>query len=242
MIDWKKSAELNKCTIRELKAYFQRFNQSHKKVVVVCKQCDKERISRFRDVGVTKLCRLCQTTNLGKNNTREKMSEETLQKRRVANTGENNPRYGVKVSNATRKKRSVSLTGHSVSPEARAKSREKQVGRAKSEESCRHMSATKQGIPYDEWESFARESKYCPKFNNACRESNREKYGRECFICGKSEKANGRRLSVHHVDMNKAQGCEGNWKLVPLCMSCHAGAHNDELIARLGFMVKEIDS
>lgn len=81
--------------------------------------------------------------------------------------------------------------------------------------------------------------KYCPKFNESCRESNHEKYRRRCFICNKTEKKNGQKLSVHHVDMDKAQGCESNWKLVPLCKSCHAKAHNDEMIARLGYILKE---
>ena len=101
------------------------------------------------------------------------------------------------------------------------------------------LSAAQQGISYDEWEAFAQESLYCPKFNEACRESNRGKYGRRCFICGMSEKDNGQKLSVHHTDMDKAQGCESNWKLVPLCKHCHAKAHNDELIARLGYLIKE---
>ena len=106
------------------------------------------------------------------------------------------------------------------------------------DEAKRKMSAAKQGIPYDEWESFACEKKYCPKFNNACKESNREKYNRRCFLCNKTEKANGQKLSVHHVDMQKSQGCESNWKLVPLCKHCHATAHNDEIVARLGYILK----
>ena len=111
-------------------------------------------------------------------------------------------------------------------------------GKPISEESKRKSSATKQGIAYDEWESFACEKKYCPKFDEACRESNREKYGRRCFMCNKTEKANGQKLSVHHVDMDRAQGCDSNWKLVPLCRSCHGSAHTDELIARLGYIIK----
>jgi len=110
-------------------------------------------------------------------------------------------------------------------------------GRVVSDDTRKHISAGHQGVPYDTWEKYAREQKYCPKFNEACKESNREKYGRECFICGKTEKDNGQRLSVHHVDMDRAQGCESNWKLVPLCISCHAHAHNDEIIARLGYIL-----
>jgi len=143
---------------------------------------------------------------------------------------------------------SAAKMGHSVSEEARAKSSAKQSGvssplkgRNVSETSKRKASATKQGIIYDDWESYACEKKYCPKFNEACRESNRVKYNYRCFMCNKPQSKNidknnkVRKLSVHHVDMDKAQGCESNWKLVPLCMKCHSVAHNDEMIARLGY-------
>jgi len=67
------------------------------------------------------------------------------------------------------------------------------------------------------------ESGYCYKWNNDCRENNRNKYNRECFFCGKSEEDNGIKLSVHHADYNKNQGCDNtpSWKLIPLCNQCH---------------------
>lgn len=81
-------------------------------------------------------------------------------------------------------------------------------------------------------------SKYCNKFNDECREHNRDKYDRECFICGKDESDNSRRLSVHHVDMNKDQGCDGEkWKLVPLCQSCHSRAHSELWQARIEYLL-----
>lgn len=79
---------------------------------------------------------------------------------------------------------------------------------------------------------------YCHKFNNDCRERNRKKYGRLCFLCGKDETSNGRRLSVHHVDMNKDQGCNDHaWKLVPLCKSCHAHGHSKLWQARIEYLL-----
>jgi len=103
-------------------------------------------------------------------------------------------------------------------------------------ETRKRLSASGQGISYDEWEGFANGQEYCPKFNEECRESNREKYGRCCFLCGLLESSNitstnlQKRLAVHHVDMNKDQGCNGHkWKLIPLCMSCHGMAHNKVL-------------
>jgi hypothetical protein len=60
---------------------------------------------------------------------------------------------------------------------------------------------------------------YCPKFNEKLKEEIRNSFGRRCFLCGASE--NGKRLSVHHVDFNKGQGCGQRWSLIPLCVPCH---------------------
>lgn len=72
------------------------------------------------------------------------------------------------------------------------------------------------------WQGGKCSNIYCKLWNEELRESTRDKYGRTCFICGKTEEDNNRKLDVHHIDMNKQQGCNGNeWKLVPLCRSCH---------------------
>ena len=43
----------------------------------------------------------------------------------------------------------------------------------------------------------------------------------QCVLCGKSEILNGLRLSVHHIDGDKMQGCDGKeWFLCGLCASC----------------------
>ena len=69
---------------------------------------------------------------------------------------------------------------------------------------------------------------YCEKFNERKKEEVREQYNRKCYICGKDEKENitktGKqyKLSVHHIDNDKEQGCNGKkWKLAPLCLHCH---------------------
>lgn len=63
---------------------------------------------------------------------------------------------------------------------------------------------------------------YCTKFNKKFKESVRERFGRVCFICGKPESENGRRLDVHHVNYDKNCLCnEIKCEFVPLCMSCH---------------------
>lgn len=80
-------------------------------------------------------------------------------------------------------------------------------------------------------------NKYCYKFNELCREQNRDKYNRKCFICDKTEKINSQRLSVHHIDMNKNQGCKSEWKLVPLCKSCHGIVHNELWKFRIKYLI-----
>ena len=105
----------------------------------------------------------------------------------------------------------------------------------------RKHSARMQGIPYDEWESFAIDSPYCPKFNEACRESNREKYDRRCFLSDITEEKNGKKLSVHHIDMDKTQGCDGHtWKLVPLSAKWHARAHTQTWVARIQYLLTRV--
>lgn len=68
---------------------------------------------------------------------------------------------------------------------------------------------------------------YCPKFNETFKEKIRDRFDRVCLICGKTEKTNGKKLSVHHVDYNKECGCDGTiCECIPLCMSCHGKVHS----------------
>ena len=86
------------------------------------------------------------------------------------------------------------------------------------------------------WKGGVSYNPYCPAFNENIKEYIRDKYDRRCFLCNKLEKDNitsterQHKLSVHHVDMNKQQGCnEHEWKLVPLCMQCHNSKTADEM-------------
>lgn len=129
--------------------------------------------------------------------------------------------------------------------ETRRKISEGNKGKIISGEARRRISASHQGITYDEWEDFANDKLYCPAFNERCRESNRNKYGRVCFVCGKPEIENltktnkMRKLSVHHVNMQKEQGCYGfKWKLIPLCFHCHGMIHTNLWIDRMTYLLK----
>ena len=114
-------------------------------------------------------------------------------------------------------------------------------GKTPSLEVRKRVSATLQGISYDDWESFAEDQPYCPKFNEVCRESNREKYDRCCFLSGTTEAKNGKKLSVHHIDMDKNQGCDGHaWKLVPLSTKWHGHAHTPTWMARIQYLLNHV--
>lgn len=138
--------------------------------------------------------------------------------------------------------KSCSRVGAVRTVESKLKMSKARIGTQRSLEFRREMSARQQGIPLNDWEGFAQEHKYCYQFNNGCRERNRDRYGRACFLCGKNERDNGQRLSVHHVDMNKDQGCDNHeWKLVPLCRSCHNRIHNQTWQARIEYLLNIIN-
>ena len=145
----------------------------------------------------------------------------------IAATGRPSSRLGQTLSAEHIKRMSESLKGRECSDEHRIAI------------SCGH-----QGVTREEWEGFREKNLYCYKFNSECREHNREKFYRECFICGKPEaenvSSNGKhqKLSVHHIDMNKNQGCDDTeWELVPVCMRHHGCLHTKLWEARIKYLL-----
>lgn len=139
------------------------------------------------------------------------------------------------------KRHSEFMMGFKHTDESKLKMSSVQTGVSMSEIAKERLSATHQNIPYDEWNGFIKFKPYCDKFNESCRERNRNKHGRTCFICGMAERSNGRKLSVHHVDMNKDQGCDDHeWSLIPLCTSCHGKAHNPAWQARIEYLIEHV--
>ncbi len=69
-----------------------------------------------------------------------------------------------------------------------------------------------------------RGDKSCESYSFGWRESLRkairERDEYKCRLCGKTQKQNGRRLSVHHIDYDKTSLDPEN--LVSLCLSCHS--------------------
>lgn len=130
-------------------------------------------------------------------------------------------------------------TGSKASMETRLKMSKTRKGRKVSEEARRKQSASRRGIPYDAWSGYSSFEPYCYLFNFEKKEEIRNRDNRVCQLCGKSEIENGRRLSVHHIDGDKLQGCNGKeWSLLSLCQACHNGNHNAEreflIVANMG--------
>lgn len=138
-------------------------------------------------------------------------SAEKRRKCSEANKGENHPMYGKKQSEEHILKRSKALTG-----------------KKRSKEYCIKMSQRQIGDKNHAWKGGLSFRKYCPKFNNDLKERVREFFGRQCFICTKSEMDNGVKLAVHHVNFDKMVCCNDVEPLfVPLCMSCHSKTQHD---------------
>ena len=77
----------------------------------------------------------------------------------------------------------------------------------------KNASAWKGGISFEP---------YCSKFNNEFKERVRKFWGRKCGICGKTEKSEGKKLAVHHVNYIKMVCCDNTPPLfIPLCKNCH---------------------
>jgi len=190
---------------------------------IVCLQCGKKKTVRYGDINA----KFCSTKCHGE--------------WKVENAcGENNPHWkpGRKVicleCEQEFRVKASDINAKFCSIKCHGKWRSKNI----SDETRQKMSASIQGVPLSEWKGYAVEKQYCEKFNNDCRERNRDKYGRVCFICGKTEPENGKRLSVHHVDRNKDQGCnDHNWQLIPLCVSCHAQAHSEPIQSRIDYLL-----
>jgi len=120
-------------------------------------------------------------------------SEETKAKISAILTGENHPHFGKTFSEETRAKMSTA-----------------QIGKYTGE----NNSNWRGGISF---------LPYCPAFNEQLKESIRNRDNRTCVLCGKGGIQNGQRLSVHHIDSDKAQGCNHkSWYLCALCRSCNS--------------------
>ncbi len=184
--------------------------QSSKRIIAVCDECGKVR--EVYKCHYRALCKSCCRRSekhplYGKHHSkaaRKKISE--------ASSGEKHPFYGKHHSEASLKKLSEAHKGKKLT-----EAHKKKIGEAQ------------RGKKNPNWKGGKR-NPYCEKWNEHFREYIRNKYDRKCFLCSKTEKDNGKRLSVHHVNGNKNCGCDEDTtcQFVPLCVSCHSKAHNQK--------------
>lgn len=148
-------------------------------------------------------------------------SEETKAKISMALTGENHPMYGKTLSEEHKAKQSAAWT-----PEMRTRQSVIHTGEnnvmKQSEVRAKHKEAIMKGEGHPNWRGGISFEPYCRYFNGQLKESIRNRDNRTCVLCGKSEIQNGRRLSVHHIDGDKRQGCGKRWYLCALCISCNS--------------------
>jgi len=137
------------------------------------------------------------------------VSEETREKLRVSHiglcSGDKNPSCNPDIA----KKISNSLLGHEVSEATRQKIRKNQP-----DTSMENNGNWKGGISFEP---------YCPKFDEKLKKQIRDRYDNCDFITGLHVsvcnviKGKVHKLSVHHVDYNKMQGCDDyGWRLIPV--------------------------
>jgi hypothetical protein len=141
-------------------------------------------------------------------------------------------------SEKTKRKISESERGKKVSKDARGKMSKAKKGEKHPNYGKHRSDATKQSISEavkgknnPNWKGGGSFEPYCQKFNAKFKDYIRDKFGGVCFLCGKTEKENGRKLSVHHVNYNKNCFCEddSSCQFIPLCIGCHNKTnHNQE--------------
>lgn len=111
--------------------------------------------------------------------------------------------------------------------EGRKKQSAKMKGRTKeNDEGMKKMSEKLTGRTGEQcpnWMGGISYLPYCEKFDNDLKNRVREFFNCCCYVCGKNEIDNGRKLDVHHVAYNKDTCCDNSKPLfVPLCRSCHS--------------------
>lgn len=138
---------------------------------------------------------------------RQPVTDKTRAKLSKALKGKNHPLYG-----------------KSPSAETRAKTSKTLMGKYTGENSCA-------------WKGGGSFEPYCDKFTEELRRQVRNRYdncdffsGLPDYICNIMDNGKVQKLSVHHVDYNKVQGCEGiEWRLVPLSRKNHAKTHGNRI-------------
>lgn len=227
--------------------------KSNKKILVSCDNCGKIRTVKKEDY--RDLCMSCARRKLytdpkergkqskahsgNKNHMFGKQhSEETKQKIRIKArlfrpTEETRRKLGKALKNRVlseehKRKIGEAHKGRIISIEQRRAIGEANRKRIFSEETKRKISESQTGEKSPQWKGGISFGKYCPKFNKDLKERVREYFDRKCYLCGKSEKEEGKHLAVHHVLYDKSVCCNNSLQLfVPLCNSCHTKTNHN---------------
>jgi hypothetical protein len=163
--------------------------------------------------------------------TREKMrkanigkpkSAITLEKLRLANIGkqskEKNPMFGKHHSEEAREKMRKAKLGKYNGKN------NPNFGKRHSKETCEKIRLTnsgKTGERNGNWKGGVSFSPYCEKFDKKRRKAVREFFNNLCICTGEPQYT--RALSVHHIDHDKEQGCNGKpFNLVPMSSEHHS--------------------
>ena len=171
---------------------------------------------------------------------------ESIEKMSNSSSGEKSPNFGKHLPEVVRKKISESKIGeknHMYGKHHTAESIEKMSNAHKKEnlspetlerlsissrrenltpETLERMSDVKKGENNSNWQGGVSFGDYNKDFNYRFKEKIRNKFNRECFVCGLFEKKNGRKLDVHHVNYDKMCSCnDSNFCFIPLCDCCH---------------------
>ena len=109
------------------------------------------------------------------------------------------------------------------------------MGKKQSEEQKRKHSECMRGENNPSWHNGISFEPYCYKFNEPKKEEIRERDGRICQECSKTEKENIKKLTCHHIHYDKPN-C--NADLISLCISCNSKANFNRSYWEEHFMKK----
>jgi hypothetical protein len=167
--------------------------------------------------------------------TRKKMSEDRKGKLSGSKnpfykkTGKDHPCFGLKKSEESRKKisetRKRKIASGEIAINKKVGKENPMFGKKHSDEARKKMSDALKGIHVGEdnpaWNGGTSFFPYCQKFNKKRRKAVREFFNYLCICTG--EPSYTRELSVHHIDHDKEQGCNGKpFNLVPMNPEHHA--------------------